>query len=354
MKLADKLRKTKRYLLLVIDIIIIILAYVGVQIFIRDTFKLDDITIVKLKNTIITAVFVYAIIFILFKLYKNITRYESGKDYLVYIAACLLSSLCVSVLGVAYKIDTLNLKHNIVTAFIIAMGIVGYRIILRIILNEEVPITKSAQTDENRKNLLIIGAGSATRDIIKSITTKMKNTYNIVGLIDDNKDKIGRCISGVDVLGDRNDIIKICKREKVDEIFFSISKIDKKDRKEIIEKCQNAGAKTRILPSTEDLIKNKTLMDNLRDIEIEDILGREPVKLDNNNISELINNRVVLVTGGGGSIGSELCRQIAKFNPKQLIIFDIYENNLYNIEMELKQGYEHLDLKAIVGSVRDI
>ena len=354
MKLADKLRKYRRYSLLIVDILIIILAYLGLQIFIRDTFKLDEYLIIKIQNTIIIAVFVYSIIFILFKLYKNITRYESGKDYLVYIAACLISSLCVSLVGVAYKINTLNLKHNIVTALIIAMGVVGYRIILRIILTEELPITKNEENNEQKiKNLLIIGAGSATRDIIKSIKTKMKNEYNIVGIIDDNKDKLGRCIAGIDVVGDRYDIIKICKREKVDEIFFSISKINKQDRKDIIEKCQNTGAKTRILPSTEDLIKNKTLMDNLRDIEIEDILGREPVKLDNNNISELINNRVVLVTGGGGSIGSELCRQIAKFNPKQIVIFDIYENNLYNIEMELRQNYSNLDLKAIVGSVRD-
>ncbi len=354
MKLADRLRKYRRYALLIIDIIIIVLAYIGLQIFIRDTFKLDTAIFNKIRNTIIIAVFVYSIIFILFKLYKNITRYESGKDYLVYIAACLISSLGVSLIGTAYKINTLNLKHNIVTALIIAMGVVGYRIILRIILNEELPIPKIEEKEEQKtKNLLIIGAGSATRDIIKSIKTKMKNEYNIVGIIDDNKDKLGRCIAGIDVVGDRNDIIKICKREKVDEIFFSISKIDKKDRKDIIEKCQNTGAKTRILPSTEDLIKNKTLMDNLRDIEIEDILGREPIKLDNNNISELINNRIVLVTGGGGSIGSELCRQIAKFNPKQLVIFDIYENNLYNIEMELRQNYSNLDLKAIVGSVRD-
>lgn len=351
MNFINKLGKWKRYLLVLLDIIIIVIAYISLQIFIRDTFRLDKLVIEQLIRTIIVSIILYQLIFYIFKLYKNITRYESGKDYLEYILACVLSGLCVSLINILFNLNLLGIKHNIVTSLIIAMGIVGYRIIARAILTEEKPEKKEEKQD--KKNLLIIGAGLATRDIIKSIKTSMKNIYNVVGIIDDNKSKIGCQISGVEVLGNRNDIISICKKYNVDIIFFSISKIDTKNRKEIIEICQHTGVKVRILPSTQDIIRNKRLLDNLRDVEIEDILGRDPIHLDNNNISEIIKGKVVLVTGGGGSIGSELCRQIASFEPKQLVIFDIYENNLYNIEMELKQNYSTMDLKAIVGSVRD-
>ena len=351
MNFINKLGKWKRYLLVLLDIIIIVIAYISLQIFIRDTFKLDKLVVEQLIRTIIVSIILYQLMFYIFKLYKNITRYESGKDYLEYILACALSGLCVSLINILFKLNLLGIKHNIVTSLIIAMGIVGYRIIARAILTEEK--TEKKEEKQDQKNLLIIGAGLATRDIIKSIKTSMKNAYNIVGIIDDNKAKIGCQISGVEVLGNRNDIISICKKYNVDIIFFSISKIDTKNRKEIIEICQHTGVKVRILPSTQDIIRNKRLLDNLRDVEIEDILGREPIHLDNNNISEIIKGKVVLVTGGGGSIGSELCRQIASFEPKQLVIFDIYENNLYNIEMELRQNYPDMDIVAIVGSVRD-
>ena len=117
--------------------------------------------------------------------------------------------------------------------------------------------------------------------------------------------------------------------------------------------CQETNAKIRILPSTEDIIKNKNVLESLKEVEIEDLLGRDPIKLDNNNIESLIKGHAILVTGGGGSIGSELCRQIATFNPELLIIFDIYENNLYNIELELRAKYPNLNIKGIIGSVRD-
>ena len=351
MSLLKKIAKKRRYLVFLFDVIIIFLAYIGIQFFIRDTFKINDELLYKIITTSVISMISYEIFFIIFKLHKNIIKYESGKDYLIYVLVCICACVLTTLIGYIFNLNILNIKHNIVTALIISIGIISYRIIIRLFTNYENYGRKLEK--EKEKKLLIIGAGLASRDIIKSIKRSMKNTYEIVGIIDDNEEKIGCVISGVEILGNREKIVSICKENKVDIIFFSISKIEKKDRKEIIEICQNTGAKVRILPSTEDLIRNKPLMDNLRDIEIEDILGRDPIKLDNNNITELINQRVVLVTGGGGSIGSELCRQIAKFNPKQLIIFDIYENNLYNIEMELRQNYSKLDLKAIVGSVRD-
>ena len=195
--------------------------------------------------------------------------------------------------------------------------------------------------------------GYAGREIIKNIKQTMNEKYNIVGIIDDNKNRLHALIDGVEVIGNRNDIVKICEKNKVEEIFFAISKIDKNVKKEILTICQDTGSKIRILPSIEDIIKNKNMFQNLRDVDIEDILGRDPVVLDNKEIGSLIKGKTILVTGAGGSIGSELCRQIIKYSPKTLVMLDIYENNLYNIELELKASHSHIDIEAIVGSVRD-
>lgn len=355
MKGIKKIGKYKRLLLMLIDICIIIATYFLVQFFVRDTLQLNSEVFNKILFTALLAVVIYEFMLNIFKLYKNIIRYESGKDYLVYILACLISSAIVSTIISVGNLNLLQTKYNLVTSLLIAMVLVSYRIIVRLIITYGVLDSDKRKLQKNKepRKLLIIGAGSATNNIVKSIKENMKHIYNIVGIIDDDPEKIGGMISGVPVLGDRNSIIDICKQKSVEIIFFSISNISSEDRKEIIDLCQDTNVKVRILPSTEDIIRNKKLLENLRDVEIDDILGRDPIHLDNENIAELIEDKVILVTGGGGSIGSELCRQIVKYNPKQLVIFDIYENNLYEIEMELKRNYPNINVKAIVGSVRD-
>ena len=277
---------------------------------------------------------------------------ENGIDYIKYIGLSIFSGAIVILIKFLFKAPLMGYKEIVFATILIAVAIVSYRVIIRFLLNEINPIEKERT---ERKNLLIIGAGEAANEIIKTVKNTMKGYYNIVGLIDDNPNKMNYAISGIKILGNRDDIAEICKQYKVDVIFFSISNIDNKNKKEILNICQETGVKIRVLPSVADIIKNKSLLQNLRDVEIEDLLGREPITLANENIGELIKGKSILVTGGGGSIGSELCRQIAKFNPSRLIIFDIYENNLYNIEMELKQNHydEKFEIVAIVGSVRD-
>ena len=347
-KIHRKIRKT---LLIIIDIISIIISYYLTQIFLTSTFwNFNSSLIIATINSIILSILVYQVFLNLFDVYKNITIYESSKEYFTYGLACLISCDVVSMLGIIFNLNILSAKENLLAGILTGIIIISYRVVIRFILTNNIMVKPN---EDKRRNLLIIGGGAATRDIVKKIKESMQDSYYVIGIIDDDKSKLNCSIQGVKILGNRNDIIEISKKYNVDVIFFSISSINPKDKKDILNICQNTGAKLRILPSTEDLIKNKNIMENLRDVEIEDILGREPIVLDNNNIGSLIEGHTVMVTGGGGSIGSELCRQIMKYNPKELVIVDIYENNLYDIELELKAKYKKAKIDAIVASVRD-
>lgn len=346
------IRKYRAMILYIIDIMIINISYI-ISAFLLVNNHIEKLQYVQLLyNTVVLSLFVYLVTFNILDVYRNITRFENGIDYIKYIGLSIFSGAIVILIKFLFKAPLMGYKEIVFATILIAVAIVSYRVIIRFLLNEINPIEKERT---ERKNLLIIGAGEAANEIIKTVKNTMKGYYNIVGLIDDNPNKMNYAISGIKILGNRDDIAEICKQYKVDVIFFSISNIDNKNKKEILNICQETGVKIRVLPSVADIIKNKSLLQNLRDVEIEDLLGREPITLVNENIGELIKGKSILVTGGGGSIGSELCRQIAKFNPSRLIIFDIYENNLYNIEMELKQNHydEKFEIVAMVGSVRD-
>lgn len=344
-------KKYRNIMLRVLDIIIIAVAYYMAEIIINNSFTITNELNQTILNTIVLAIIIYSSQLHIFKTYKNITRYENGNDYLVYILACLMAYIVITVIKIIGNINMVDPRVNMIAALIIVTSIIGYRVLLRLILTETYQNTNN--NDTGKKNVLIIGAGEATKIVLKTLKTTMKDVYNVVGLIDDNTNKVNYAISGNRILGTRTDIPKICKENQVELILFSISNIENQDRKDILQICQETGCKVRILPGTADLITNKNLMENFRDVEIEDLLGREPVQLDNKNIQELIKNKVVLVTGGGGSIGSELCRQIIKHKPEKLVMVDIYENNLYDIEQELKANYPNMEIDAIVASVRE-
>lgn len=345
------LKKYRAMVLYIIDIIIINSSYIISSCLIKGNPTTNLQYLNMFYNTVVVSLFVYLITFNLLDVYRNITRFENGFDYIKYISMSILSGAILVLVKFLFKAPLIGYREIVLATILTAVMVVSYRVIIRFTLNELHPV-KNEQVE--RKNILIIGAGEASSEMIKTIKNTMRCHYNIVGLIDDNPNKMNYAISGIKILGNRYDIANICRQNNIDIIFFSISNIDSKNKKEILNICQETGVKIRVLPSVSDIIKNKNLLQNLRDIEIEDLLGRDPITLSNDNIEELIKGQTILVTGGGGSIGSELCRQIAKFNPSKLIIFDIYENNLYNIEMELKHHYdEKFEIDAIVGSVRD-
>ncbi len=355
MEIINLMKKHRIIILRIVDVFILIIAYALVELFKSETLSIFTSSNRQIfTSTVLLGIIVFQIFLTLFDCYKNIIRYESGKDYLIYGFSCMVSCVIVSMLGNIFRINIMGPRSNILAGILIAVMMITYRLIIRLFLTDNIVHKSEIINSSNKKNLLIIGGGGATRDIIKIIKSSMQKNYNIVGIIDDDEDKLNYAISGIRIVGNRYKIKEVCRSFQVDVIFFSISSISNQDKKEILDICQSTGAKLRILPSTADIIKNKNIMENLRDVEIEDLLGRDAIHLDNENIQGLIENKVVLITGGGGSIGSELCRQIIRYSPNKLVILDIYENNLYDIELELKANYPNESIEAVVGSVRDV
>ncbi len=346
--LVDKIKLTK-IILILIDIFVIAISYLISEIFLFNDIAIKELITENLVNTIIVAVFIYEIFLNLFEVYKNITIYESAKEYFGYALVSMVSCNVVSMIGIIFNLKIVTPRENLLAGIFSAIMLIFYRVVIKFMLTNKVTI----KPEQERKNLLIIGGGEASREVIKNIKESLITSYNIVGIIDDNIKKAHCKINGVEILGNRNDIVRICKEKRIDIIFFAISNIDNKARKDILNICQETGVKLRILPGIQDFITEKNVMQNLRDVEIEDILGRDPIVLDNNNIETLIKGHTILITGAGGSIGSELCRQIAKYEPKEMVLIDIYENNLYDIELELKANTNNIKIDAIVASVRD-
>ena len=349
--MKEIIKKNRNVLLILIDILIIISCYIASILFLN--VPIDNIKVLVVQIAVV--VIVYQIFLNIFRMYQNMMRYEVGKDYIKYIISAFLSMIILSIVYKAFSLEYINLKVNVLSGVLIAGTFVMYRLAGRSILSRRMSKYEKINKNQDNKanNLLIIGAGMGAREIIIAIKNNMRDKYNIVGIIDDDISKINHYVLGIKVLGTRYDIPKIAKEKNVDLIFFAINKIDAVSRRKILEICQETGVKTRVLPTTEEVINKQGAVNSLRDVQIEDLLGRDPVHLDNKNINSLIKNKTVLVTGGGGSIGSELCRQIVKYDPKRLVILDIYENNLYDIEMELRAEYPKLNLEAIVASVRD-
>ena len=350
-----KLIKYRNVMLIFLDMMCIAVAYIMGSLLITGDIKefLGEYYVKRTAIIILVSIFVYQIIFHLFGVYKHIIRYEGSKDYATYMVLSVLSSGIIAVARTVYFHKLVSARLIILASIFIGILMVLYRVILRYILVFDIAERGLLVDKKSQEKLLIIGAGNAAHEIIKTIQHVMPEKYNIVGIIDDNTKRLGFTLSGVKIIGNRNDIIEICKKENVQVIFFSIANIDNKNKKQILNICQETNAKVRVLPGTKELIKDKSVIDNLRDVEIEDLLGRDEVTLDNKNIEELIKNQVVLVTGAGGSIGSELCRQIIKYKPKTLVMLDIYENNLYDIQMEFLRNNIKSKIVPVIASIRD-
>ncbi|MCC3869617.1 polysaccharide biosynthesis protein [Terrisporobacter mayombei] len=281
--------------------------------------------------------------------YRSLWRYAGVEEALSIVLASLIYAIpCMLLHKIAgYKYTPLFYIVN--TIFIIA-STGGFRLAYR----TGRKLGKMNHFKYDVSNVLLVGAGTAGHVVINEIKDNPQMKKRVVGILDDDKNKTGRKIHNIKILGTTDDVAKIVEEKHVDEIIIAMANITKEGKKKIIEKCQKTKCKLKTLPGIYEIIDGKVDIKKIRDVDIEDLLGREPIKTNLKEVSDYVQGRVVLVTGGGGSIGSELCRQIATFKPKHLIIVDNYENNAYSIQQELIRKYgKALNLSTIIASVRE-
>lgn len=310
--------------------------------------------IIMLEESNLTIVFlIYAVFhtlsFKLFKCYSSIWRYAREEEMISIVTASIVyllpTYLISKIMGVNYSLLFYIVNNILIIGFTGGLRLT-YRTCRRMKTRLKV---KSGDT-----KVLIIGGGSGGEMVVNELKENPQLGKVPIGIIDDDVNKIGRSIHNVKILGSTDKIDEIVKKHQVDEIILSIANISSSRKKEIIEICKETKCKLKTIPGIYEIIDGKVDIKKIRDVEIEDLLGREPIKVNLKEVSDYITDKVILVTGGGGSIGSELCRQIASFKPRHLIIVDNYENNAYNIQQELIMHYKgKLNLSTIIASVRE-
>ncbi|MFL0247946.1 polysaccharide biosynthesis protein [Candidatus Clostridium stratigraminis] len=341
---------------LFIDVVLVVFSLYA-ALLLRFDFNIPNNYIYFFKLSIIPVLVLTIIFNSIFNLYKHIWKYASVEELISIIYSISLTNIVFVIYSYFINYKLLENQYfrfpftvHIIFWILSTILLGGTRFAFRV----SEGLKRNTIKEEKLVRLLIIGAGDAGAMLIKEIKKHSELNYDIIGIIDDDNSKIGKNINGIKVLGNRNKIVSVCKDYDVDEIILSIPSSDYQTQREILRICKNTKCKLKTVPGIYEILDEKVSMNKIRDVKIEDLLGREPVKLNNENINKYIMNKTVLVTGGGGSIGSELCRQIARFNPKQLLILDIYENNAYELQMELKYIYPKLNMKVIIASVRDL
>ncbi|MGN0989248.1 MAG: polysaccharide biosynthesis protein [Eubacteriales bacterium] len=342
--------------LYLIDISIVLFCYASVFFY---AYMTDTVVFSSVGVTVALAV-MFAIehcsVFSCFRINSTIWRYANATDYLRLFIVSLLSGAIFSAIVIISRAIELKLVYHIFACVLAATGTLCSRVVYKIIadLRNEKEHSKTENTSGRR--LLIVGAGVVGSTMILDIKNNPHCGLIPVGLIDSNKEKMGRTINGVPVLGENEDIPHVCESENVDLIYIAIPSATNAKRASIIAECEKTGCEVKILPffSEIDSSTENNLLNLVRDITPEELLGRDSIQVADENIYNFVSGKIIAVTGGGGSIGSEICRQIAAHDPKRLVIIDIYENNAYAIQQELRQKYgDSLNMEVYIASVRD-
>ena len=300
------------------------------------------------RSILFYAVFCIVVFWIL-RLYKSIWRFASYSE-LIRVMAATGITMTVHIVGMTAFVTRMPVSYYFFGT-IIQFGLtLGIRFVYRFILLLR---AQSVRTAAEQKRVMLIGAGAAGRMIFRDIKSARETSEKVCCFIDDNPNKWGRYIDGVPVEGGREDILKACEKYDIEKIYVAIPSATAEQKRDILNICSMTDCELMNLPGMYQLYTGEVTVSNMKEVAVEDLLGRDPIQVNMDEIFQYIRGKVILVTGGGGSIGSELCRQIAAHEPKQLIIFDIYENNAYDIQLELKKKYPDLDLVTRIGSVRD-
>ncbi|MGM9680867.1 MAG: polysaccharide biosynthesis protein [Eubacteriales bacterium] len=350
-KIARKINTAKliRVLgLLLVDIIFFNLSSV-LALLIRFEFNLTELRgsgfLLSIEKIAPFGTVIALAIFYVFDLYNSLWDYAGPREFAKVAAASVVTGFAQVFLA---HIFNLPLPRSFSILFTLFLGLTtglarfSYRYIRRI-----------RRKHLNKKRTMIIGAGQAGAMVLKEMQTNPDSDNKAVCFIDDNRRKWGTFLNGVKVVGGREDIVNLAETYKIDEIFFAIPSMTLGERKKVLDIAGRTGKVVKVLPSLTQISSGQVHLSQFRKVQVEDLLARDPITIDMTGIRESIVGKVVLVTGGGGSIGSELCRQIATYDPKCLIIFDIYENNAYAIQQELIRKQPNLHLEVLIGSVRD-
>jgi FlaA1/EpsC-like NDP-sugar epimerase len=349
--IIDRKLTIRRLFLLICDIFIIIVSS-GLGLLLR-----FDLVLHKINIDYVEAIWKYLpinlvvtlIIFYLFKLYHSIWRYAGIIEMQNVFSAAVIASF-TQFLGHKLMNLTVPRSYYFLYAGVLMLLTFGSRFMYRFMRY----LNRQARNNKEEKRIMLIGGGNAANAIIKEIriSEHINNTV-IKCIIDDDTEKQGTYIQGYKVVGTRNNIIECANLYQIDEIIIAMPSAPKKTISEIVNICKETKCTLKILPGIYQFMNDEVSISKLRKVEVEDLLGRDSIKVDLNSIMGYVKDKIILVTGGGGSIGSELCRQLAAREPRQLIIVDIYENNAYDIQQELKKKFPELDLVVLIASVRN-
>jgi len=297
---------------------------------------------------------IYIATFVAMGVYNSMWRYAGIEDIFLCLKASILANTLFLIITFVFKMNVRYYVYFVVFP-VSSFCTMAVRIVYRALM---IISNRDSSKSDDYVNVMIIGAGEATVAILNEIKSNNPKNYRIKCIIDDDQTKLGRKINSISVLGSTKNIVSVCKNQNIQEIILSIPSIDKENKKRILDICAKTKCKLKIIPEVYSLLSNDMqtdMLNKIRDVQVEDLLGRDSIVLDCAMTQEYIKGKVVLVTGGGGSIGSELCRQIASYEPYKLIILDIYENNAYDIQQELIRKYgEYLNFDVQIASVRDL
>lgn len=341
----------RRICLIVLDIICIIAASI-LALATRFEFRFGKLPIEftsVLKQYGIFFILITLFVFWVFRIYHSLWEYAGMEEAINIVMACVVSQLAnltLVVMSEAY----LPRSYYVLCVFYLVAMVGASRSAYRLLRTKH---QSGWFTWEKKKKVMVIGAGEAGRALIVEIQNSSYLNEKVCCVIDDDKKKIGKYIRGIRIVGDRNSIKRYVNRYGIQQIIVTIPSVSMVELKPILDICKETECELRILPGIYQLVNGEVRTSKLRPVSIDDLLGRDEIHVNLSEIMSYVSGKVVMVTGGGGSIGSELCRQIAQHSPKQLIILDIYENNAYDIQQELIRKHSELDLVVLIGSVRD-
>lgn len=344
---------TRIILLVVADILSVLIASVF-SLYVRYDFKFMEIEPRfwgSIQESYIINTLLTLVIFYFFKLYNSVWRYASDAELINVVLAVFM---CALIQPVIYWALQLEVPRSYPFYYGVFMGVLcggsrfSYRI-MRALQNKRLNL----HPEHARQNCLIVGAGAAGRTYLQEIESSRYLSLHVSCFIDDNPNCHGKYLHGVPIVGGREMIQECVEKYKIDQIIIAIPSAPPSVIKPLVEVCKETGCHIQILPGMYQLIKGDVKTAQTRDVQIEDLLGRDPIAVNVEEIIGYVQDKIVMVTGGGGSIGSELCRQIARHQPKQLLILDIYENSVYEIQQELKRDYPGLNLQVLIASVRN-